>query len=190
MRKERDLQRIAIEIGQCRTCKKGCTGRPVPGEGSAAARVVFIGEAPGKEEARTGRPFVGRSGKLLRQAIRDIGLDERDVFITSSVHYLPLSGKPTREMVVHGREHLFRQLEVIRPEVVVLLGKTACLALLGRTVEVAKDHGMVVRSGGRSCFITLHPAYAMRFPTARKQFLGDFRKLRRVLRSRQEGRLW
>jgi DNA polymerase len=189
MGKEQDLHRIAREIAACRVCKRGCTGLPVPGEGSAFAHVVFVGEAPGKEESKTGRPFVGRSGKLLRQAIRDIGLDDREVFITSPVHYLPLRGTPDRDMVLHGREHLFRQLEVIRPEVVVLLGKTACLALLDRTVEVAKEHGTIVKSDGRSCFITLHPAYALRFPIGREQFLEDFRKLRRMLRLQQAGRL-
>jgi DNA polymerase len=187
MRKEQELQRIAAEIAACRPCKKGCTGMSVPGEGSADARVVFIGEAPGKEEAKSGRPFVGRSGKLLRQMIHDIGLDEREVFITSPVHYLPLRGTPTREMVLHGREHLLRQLSVIRPEVLVLLGKTACFALLDRTVEVVKEHGAIIRRDGMVCFVTLHPAYAVRFAIGREQFLGDFRKLRRILRSRQAG---
>src|SRR5512136_2788816 len=124
------LQRIAREIAACRSCRKGCTGKAVPGEGSADARVVFVGEAPGNEEAKTGRPFVGRSGKLLRQAVRDIGLDEAAVFITSPVHYFPDRGTPSQEMIRHGREHLLDQLSIIRPDIIVLLGNTACVALL------------------------------------------------------------
>jgi DNA polymerase len=179
---ERKLQKIAAEIAACRECRKGCTGRAVPGEGSADARVVFVGEAPGKEEARTGRPFVGRSGKLLRQMILNIGLDEGAVFITSPVHYLPLRGTPSTAMIGHGKDHLFRQLEVIKPDIVVLLGATACRAVLGRKVEVAKEHGTTVLHDGRTCFVTLHPAFALRFPTAKDKLRRDFRKLKRLLR--------
>ncbi len=181
MNKERALKKIAATIAACRVCRKGCTGEPVPGEGSADARIVFVGEAPGKEEAKTGRPFIGRSGRLLRQLIADIGLDENEVFITSPVHRLPLAGTPTKEMILHGREHLFEQLKVIEPKVIVLLGKTACTAVLDRPVEVAKEHGTVVEQDGRSLFLTLHPAYALRFPKAKEQFSRDFQKLRKLL---------
>jgi DNA polymerase len=143
--------------------------------------VVFIGEAPGREEAKIGRPFVGRSGKLLRQMIREIGLDEAAVFITSPVHYLPFRGTPTAAMIEHGKEHLFRQLTVVQPDILVLLGATACRAVLHRKVEVAKDHGSIVREAGWVCFVTLHPAYALRFPTAREEFRRDFRKLKRLI---------
>ena len=182
MGKVKELQRIAAEIAACRICRKGCTGEPVPGEGSPDARVVFVGEAPGREEAKTGRPFVGRSGKLLRHMIWDIGLDEQEVFITSPVHYLPLRGTPTKEMVLHGREYLFRQLRVIRPEVIVLLGATASLAVLGRKAAVAREHGTVVQQEGRACFITVHPAYAIRFEKGRELLASDFQKLRKMLR--------
>jgi len=181
--RERKLRKIAREIAVCRECRTGCTGLPVPGEGSAAASVVFVGEAPGKEEARTGRPFVGRSGRLLRESIRDIGLREAEVFITSPVHFLPLRGTPSAAMIRHGREHLIRQLEVIGPEIVVLLGATACRAVLGRKVEVAKEHGTVVLQDGRTCIITLHPAYALRFPKAKTELQRDLGKVRRLLRT-------
>lgn len=175
------LQRIAREITACRACRKGCTGKAVPGEGRADARVVFVGEAPGKEEAKTGRPFVGRSGKLLREAIGGIGLDEAAVFITSPVHYLPLRGTPSRPMIEHGREHLAKQLDVIRPDVIVLLGNTACVALLGAKVEITKHHGTAVEKDGRTLFITFHPAYALRFPEGKRQFLRDLKKLKELL---------
>lgn len=181
--KTRSLQRIAREIASCRACRKGCTGSAVPGEGASDAPIVFIGEAPGREEAKTGRPFVGRSGLLLRELIRGIGLGEDAVFITSPVHYLPLRGTPTAAMVAHGREHLFRQLAVIDPAVIVLLGATACRAVLDRKVAVAKLHGSAARSEKRTCFITLHPAYALRFPKAAAMLRDDFRKLRKLVRA-------
>ena len=183
MDKERELARIAGQIARCRACKADCSGAAVPGEGSADARIVFIGEAPGREEAMTGRPFIGRSGKLLRQAIRDIGLSEEEVFITSPVHYLPDRGTPSKDMILHGREHLFRQLAVIDPEVIVLLGATACRAVLDRKVEVAKLHGSTARSEKRTLFITFHPAYAIRFVEGKRLFLEDFARLKRLVRA-------
>ena len=183
MSKTRHLQRIPREIAACRACRKDCTGLPVPGEGSPDARIVFIGEAPGKEEARTGRPFVGRSGKLLRELISSIGLRVDEVFITSPVHYLPLRGTPSKTMVLHGREHLAGQLSVIGPEIIVLLGNTACVALLDEKVESTKKHGTTVRKDGRVLFITFHPAYALRFPEGRRQFVRDFTRLRRLITS-------
>jgi uracil-DNA glycosylase len=183
MTKERALKRIAGEIARCRSCKKGCTGKAVPGEGSADARVMFIGEAPGREEAKTGRPFVGRSGKLLRQTIREMGLAEDGVFITSPVHYLPDRGTPSKEMIRHGREHLFEQLAIIEPDIIVLLGNTACTALLDTKVEVTKQHGTTVRKDGRTYFITFHPAYAIRFVKGKELFLADFARLKKLIRA-------
>jgi uracil-DNA glycosylase len=185
MDKERALKRINAEITTCRSCKEGCSGKAVPGEGSADSRVVFIGEAPGREEAKSGRPFIGRSGKLLRQAIRDMGVDESAVFITSPVHYLPDRGTPSKEMILHGREHLFRQLAVIDPDVIVLLGATACRSVLDRKVEVAKLHGSIARSDHRACFITFHPAYAIRFSEGKRLFLEDFARLKRLIKARR-----
>lgn len=188
MDREKELKKIAEEIARCRACREECSGLPVPGEGSAHARVVFIGEAPGREEAKTGRPFIGRSGKLLRQTIRDIGLDEPSVFITSPVHYLPDRGTPTRAMVLHGREHLIRQLAVIDPEIVVLLGNTACMALLDSKVEITKQHGTTVEKDGRTCFITVHPAYAIRFTAGKKMLLADFELLKKLIVASGTGR--
>jgi len=180
-KKAKALRKIAEEISRCRHCRKGGTGKAVPGEGSADARIVFVGEAPGREEAKTGRPFVGRSGKLLRQAIRDTGLVEADVFITSPVHYLPDRGTPSKEMIRHGREHLFKQLAVIGPDVIVLLGNSACIALLDGKVEITKEHGTLLKKDGRSYFITVHPAYAVRFAKGKDMLLSDFARLKRLI---------
>ncbi|MFZ5845746.1 MAG: uracil-DNA glycosylase, partial [Patescibacteria group bacterium] len=106
MSKRRNLSTIAREIKECQTCKVGKVGKSVPGEGNPNAKIVFIGEAPGRQEAKTGRPFVGRSGQFLRQLIRQIDLREEDVFITSPVKYLPKRGTPLVEDIKHGREHL------------------------------------------------------------------------------------
>ncbi|MGE5174592.1 MAG: uracil-DNA glycosylase [Betaproteobacteria bacterium] len=181
MNKAKALQNVAGEIARCPFCKKGGSGTVVPGEGNPLARVVFVGEAPGKEEAKIGRPFIGRSGKFLRQMIREIGLAEDDVFITSPGHYLPLRGTPSKETIIHGREHLFKQLEIIEPKIIVLLGNTACLAMLDRKMGITKDHGTVIERNGRKHLVTFHPAYAMRFPEGKRQFMNDFQKLKKLL---------
>jgi len=181
MNKEKALYKISQEIARCPLCKKGGTGKVVPGEGNPDAQVVFIGEAPGKEEAKVGRPFVGRSGKFLRQAIQDIGLREDEIFITSPGHYLPLRGKPSKEVIIHAKGHLFKQLSIIDPAVVVLLGSTACFAILDRNIEIVHEHGTIQYVHGRAHLITFHPAYAMRFPEGKKRFMSDFYKLKKLL---------
>lgn len=186
MDKKKALYEIALEIESCSLCKKWGDGLPVPGEGNPDADVLFIGEAPGRQEAKTGRPFIGRSGQLLRSAIRGIGLKEEEVFITSPVKYRPLAGTPTGQNILHGRAHLLKQLSITEPQIVVLMGSVACRAVLERKVEVAKDHGSTISLNGLTCMITFHPAYALRFPAGKKAFLKDFEKLKRLVSGLQE----
>ena len=181
MDKKKELSKIAGEIEKCSLCKEWGTGKPVPGEGNPDARIVFIGEAPGRQEAETGRPFIGRSGKLLRLMISGVGLSEKDVYITSPVKYLPLRGTPSRENVLHAKTHLLKQLSIIRPGIVVLLGSTACLALLDRKAGMTKEHGTIIRESGITYFLTFHPAYALRFPEGKKGFLRDFAELKKLI---------
>jgi DNA polymerase len=187
MNKQQALEKISEEIKACEICPINKTGVPVIGEGSAEAKVVFIGEAPGKQEAVSGRPFIGRSGKLLRQQIRSIGLREEDVYITSPVKYLPNGknglpgGTPTKEDIAHGRTHLMKQLDVIDPKVIVLLGKSAAKGVLEIDVPIAKDHGKVMEKDRKQYFFMYHPAAAIRFQKFKKPFVEDFQSLQRLL---------
>jgi len=183
MKKKQLLDEIAKEIEACEVCQKDSSGKPVPGEGNPNSDIVFIGEAPGKTEAQTGRPFVGRSGQLLRSLIREIGLDEEDVFITSPVKYLPDRGTPDSKQIAHGREHLMKQLHVIKPKFVVLLGRVAAEGVLQRKVAVVKDRGEVIEEkDGISYFLTYHPAAALRFQKYRPVLKADFAKVRELLK--------
>lgn len=181
MNKELELAKIARTIQRCAACRKGKTGNPVPGEGSPDARVVFVGEAPGRQEAAVGRPFIGRSGQLLRSLIRKIGLLEKDVFITSPVKYLPDSGTPSRDDIAHGRIHLSRQIAVIGPQIIVLLGRVAVQAVLEQSLQVTKIHGESIERNGAVHFITLHPAAAVRLKKLQPVLESDFRKLEKLL---------
>lgn len=181
MNKQKLLDEIARQIETCRTCRVGKVGRAVPGEGNPDADVIFIGEAPGKTEAATGRPFVGRSGQLLRSLIRSVGILEKDIFITSPVKYLPKRGTPTAKDIAHGRVHLMDQIAVIDPKIIVLLGAVACKGVLGEPRKPLKDHGSVIAKDGRKYFITLHPAAVLRFPKYRHIIESDFNKIRGLL---------
>jgi uracil-DNA glycosylase len=183
--KESQLLDIAKTIEECPLCQEGKTGRSVPGEGNADAAIVFIGEAPGKEESRIGRPFIGRSGKFLRRLIREIGLEEQEVFITSPVKYLPRRGTPTKADITHGRTHLTQQLSVIDPQIIVLMGNTAVYALLDLEGAVSLEHGKVIKKEDIDCLITFHPAAAMRFPKIRQAFNDDFEILRRLVEKKR-----
>jgi DNA polymerase len=110
-----------------------------------------------------------------------MGIQEEDVFITSPVKYLPVKGTPSRENVEHGRSHLLKQLAVIDPGIIVLMGGVACLGVLGENIRVSKEHGQVIERDGRKCLITFHPAYAARFPEGRKVFLQDLKKLKSLI---------
>lgn len=175
------LEQIDKEIGKCKLCKIDTHGKAVPGEGNPDARVVFIGEAPGREEAKTGRPFVGRSGQLLRRLIKEIGLKEDDVFITSPVKYLPNRGTPDKMQIAHGRTHLMKQFEVINPKIIILLGNVACQGMLEMKIPVLKEHGKIIKRKGRNYLVTLHPAAVIRFSKYESLIREDFRKLKTLI---------
>lgn len=182
MDKKRDLEKIAKEIENCEICKIGKSGKAVAGEGNPNAEIVFIGEAPGKNEAIVGRPFIGRSGKLLRLMITSIGLKEEDVFITSPVKYLPDVGTPSSTDISHGRIHLMKQFGVIQPRIVVLLGRVAAEGVLQAKVLVMKEHGQVIaESNGIKYYLTIHPAAAIRFVKFKKVLEEDFKKLKKLV---------
>ncbi len=179
--KEKALSEIAAEIARCRTCKKDKIGLPVPGEGSADAKIVFLGEAPGKKEAQTGKPFIGPAGKVLHRLLAQAGIRGSEVFITSPVKYLPKHVTPTLEEIRHGRKHLDKQLAVIKPKLIVLMGRVACQAILERDYSPALDHGKIIKSDGVSYFLTYHPAASLHNPNLRTVIAADFKKLKKLI---------
>ena len=182
-KKQLALDEITAEISKCRICKKGKQGLPVPGEGSANAKIVFVGEAPGKEEAKTGRPFIGRAGKVLRGLIENtLKLDPMDVYITSPVKYFPPYGRPTTEDIVHARKHFYKQLEIIKPKIVVLLGSVAAEAVLDEKIKVTQVHGSIIEKDGIKYFLTYHPAAVLHAPLSRPNLEADFKKLKRLVK--------
>jgi uracil-DNA glycosylase len=179
--KQKALDRIAKEIENCQICKQDKIGKAVPGEGDPDANIVFLGEAPGKQEAATGRPFIGRAGKLLRSLIKEVGLKDEDVYITSPVKYLPKYVTPKPADIEHGRLHLFKQLEIIKPKVVVLLGNVASQAVLREKFPIAKIHGKIIKQDGITYLITYHPAAPLYNPNVKRDLVKDFEKLKNII---------
>lgn len=185
MTKTQLLDQEAVRIAKCRICKIGKVGKAVPGEGNPNAKIVFIGEAPGRTESQTGRPFIGRSGQYLTKLIESAGLVRDYVYITSPVKYFPiinpgehLKGRaPTDVEIAHGKIHLNRQLAIINPKLIILLGSVAAKTLLNEPPKVSRTHGKVIVENGISYFITYHPAAAIRFTKIRKLIEADFQKL-------------
>lgn len=175
------LEKEVRKIKNCKACRVGKIGKAVPGEGNPNAKIVFVGEAPGKTESQTGRPFVGRSGKFLRQLITQIGLKEKDVYITSPVKYLPKRGTPSRSDINHGLTHLAKQLEIIKPELIVLLGNIAYKALIDKSASINKYHGKIIQKDKQKYFPTFHPAAGIRFQKIKKLILQDFPKLKFII---------
>ncbi len=155
----------------------------VPGEGPADARVVVVGEAPGKREDEAGRPFVGAAGRLLDRLLADAGLTRDAVFITNVVKARPPGNRdPKPDEVRHHLPWLVAQLDLIRPALLVTLGRHA----LNRFVPEAKIsavHGTVLEADGRTLFPLLHPAAALHNPGLRDTLHADARALGETLRA-------
>ena len=180
MNKQTKLNALKKQIDSCVLCQKDSIGIAVFGEGNPDAKIMFVGEAPGKNEAKTGRPFIGRSGKLLRESIRDIGLNENDIYITSPVKYLPERGTPSRQQIHHAKTHFDKQVEIIHPEIIVLLGKTAIFAVLEEDIPVLTRHGEIIQRNNQSYLITIHPSAALRFPKYKAIIENDFKKISQI----------
>ncbi len=153
----------------------------VPGEGSATAEVVVVGEAPGASEDREGRPFVGRAGRLLDELLEAAGLDREAVFITNVVKARPPGNRdPRADEVAHHLPWLEAQLEVIGPRLLVPLGRHA-LARFAPDARISAEHGRVLERDGRTLFPMYHPAAALHNQGLRETLLADARALREAL---------
>ena len=165
------LDALAAKIRRSRKCPLSGRGKAVPGEGPANATVFFVGQAPGAEEAKTGRPFVGRAGKFLDKLLKGIGLARDKVFLTSpEKHFPPGHRLPTQKELDACFPWLVKQISIVNPKVVVLLGNFA--------EKVLKGHPVLK---GRIVLKTVHPSAAMRFTKIRQRALKDFKQLKLVL---------
>lgn len=185
--KEELLQQLYEPYKGCMQCPLGKLGRTniVFGEGDPNAQLVFIGEGPGRDEDRLGRPFVGRSGQLLTRVLKDIlGMERSDVFITNIVKCRPPENrKPTpQESKICTQLLLFKQLKIIRPTVICSLGATALEGLLQKEVKISLLRGKPLTIFDSIVLIpTYHPAYILRNPRELKTFIADLLLAQKML---------
>ena len=175
------LRVLAEEVAVCRKCANLAATRTqtVFADGSPAARLMFIGEAPGADEDRTGIPFVGRAGQLLTDMItKGMGLKRHDVYIANILKCRPPENRdPSGEEAANCLPYLERQIDIIRPEFICLLGRVAVQYLLGTTLSMGKLRGKWYRYQGIPTIVTYHPAYLLRTPSAKKDAWEDLQIL-------------
>ena len=185
----RTLKALNTLIAASKPLVPGAT-RAVLGEGPIGAAVAFVGEQPGDQEDRQGRPFVGPAGQLLDRALAEAGLDRQHVYVTNAVKHFKfeqrgkrrIHQRPTAGEVKHYRWWLDQELKLVRPKIVVALGATAVLALAGKSLPIGRFRGRA-DFDGRPGFITVHPSYLLRMPDriAKEKAYGDFvRDLRSI----------
>jgi len=169
------LQLIREEIGDCTRCAlhKG-RNKIVFADGDANARLMFVGEGPGADEDAQGLPFVGRAGQLLNNMIAAMGLKREEVYIANVVKCRPPQNRtPEPEEANTCSPFLFRQIDVVRPEVIVALGATAATYLLGQRQPLASLRGRIHSFRGRKLIVTYHPAFLLRDPRQKKEAWAD-----------------
>lgn len=166
--------------------------RAVLGEGPLHPDIAFVGEQPGDQEDLAGKPFVGPAGRLLDNALDEAGIDRREVYVTNAVKHFKYEQRGKRRMhsrpnageVKHYRWWLEKELDLVKPKLVIALGATATLALAGKPLAVGKNRGPMMLNG-RPGFITIHPSFLLRMPEkdrarAWKDFVGDLKKARKL----------
>jgi DNA polymerase len=178
------LAAIRQDIGDCTRCKLCDLGRRqiVFGVGNPNADLMFVGEAPGRDEDIQGIPFVGRAGQKLTQIIEAIGLKREDVYIANVIKCRPPDNRnPEPDEVDSCEPFLFRQVDTIKPKVIVALGTFAAKSLLKTTDPISRLRGRVYDYRGAKLVPTFHPAFLLRNPSCRRDVWEDMKKVRALL---------
>jgi len=182
------LEALRQEIGDCRRCKlSGGRQHLVFGEGNPDADILFIGEAPGREEDLQGRPFVGDAGKLLTRLIEKMGLKREDVYIANIVKCRPpLNRDPEEDEIRTCLPFVTRQVEIIAPRVIVSLGRISAHTLIGTKIPITKLRGRFSEFRGIPLMPTFHPAYLLRNPKDKWLVWEDAQKILEKLEEAEE----
>lgn len=166
-------------------CHLGFTQRQniVWGEGNPDAILMLVGEAPGKEEDLLGRPFVGRSGKLLDRALELVGINRKNIYITNVLKCRPPENRTPfgEEIKLCSSKYLHKQIKIIRPKIIVTLGTIASQALLDQPIKITKEHGEPFKKDSEIIIPIYHPAYVLRNKTVAQSWLEDFKKIKKLI---------
>jgi uracil-DNA glycosylase len=174
------------DIGDCTRCKLSRLGRTqvVFGVGNPNADLMFVGEAPGADEDIQGIPFVGRAGQLLTKIIEAIDLKRDDVYIANVIKCRPPQNRnPEPDEIETCEPFLFRQIDVIKPKVIVSLGKFAAHTLLRSEEPISRLRGRIFEYRGAKLIPTFHPAYLLRNPSSKREVWEDMKLVKKLLNS-------
>lgn len=177
MDEEKVLAALHAEIQGCQLCPLAQTRtHAVPGEGPLRPHILLIGEAPGKNEDLQGKPFVGAAGKVLNGLLEGAGVRREDVFITSICKCRPPENRvPTElEATTCTSNYLEKQIDILQPKVIGLMGKTAIKYMLGEEVNLQKMHGQPIKRGNRTFMILYHPAAMIYNQKLKETMIEDF----------------
>lgn len=177
------LAAIREDLGECTRCKlHSLRTNIVFGEGHPQADLMFVGEAPGADEDRQGRPFVGRAGQLLTRIIQAMGLEREEVYIANIIKCRPPNNRdPEADEIAACEPFLFRQIDAIRPLVIVALGRYAAQTLLRTAEPISRLRGRFFPFRDSLLLPTFHPSYLLRNPAAKKTVWEDMKQVMRVL---------
>ncbi len=184
------LRIIREDIGECTRCAlHHGRNKIVFADGDPNARLMFVGEGPGADEDAQGLPFVGRAGQLLNNMISAMGLKREEVYIANVVKCRPPGNRtPEPEEANTCSPFLFRQIDVVRPEVIVALGATAATYMLGQRQPLAGLRGRMHSVRGSRLIVTYHPAYLLRDPRQKKEAWADLQIAMRELGLKAQSR--
>lgn len=180
---------IAALRGSVESCKKcelaQSRTNAVFGEGNPKAAVMFVGEAPGENEDLRGRPFVGRSGMLLDQMLAEVGLyRDKNIYITNMIKCRPPQNRdPKPEEVELCLDYLRDQVRIIRPKIIVCVGRIAAMSLIEKNYKVTKQHGEFIKRAGVYMTGMFHPAALLRNPTQKPAAAEDFLRLKELIQN-------
>lgn len=177
------LDELREELGECTRCSL-CQGRNniVFGDGNPDARLMFVGEAPGRAEDAQGLPFVGPAGRLLERLLEDIGLKRGDVYIANVIKCRPPGNRdPVPEETEACSPFLQEQIEIIRPRILCALGRVAAGLMMGKSVQITRIHGQRFEGAGYFLVPVLHPAAALRASSNMDLIRQDFKSLEAYL---------
>jgi len=179
-----ELADVRADIGDCTRCKLHTLGRSqiVFGVGNPQADLMFVGEAPGADEDIQGVPFVGRAGQLLTKIIEAIGLKREEVYIANVIKCRPPQNRnPEPDEVEKCEPFLFQQIDIIKPKVIVALGKFGAQTLLRTLDPISRLRGRVFEYRGAKLIPTFHPAYLLRNPSSKREVWEDMKLVRKLL---------
>lgn len=183
MDRSKVISQVENNVKMCQKCRLCKTAKnPVPGEGNIFSELVFIGEAPGQTEDETGRPFVGRAGKLLELLLKKIGYERKDVWIGNIIKHRPPENRdPLPDEISACKPYLSLQLEVISPKLIVTLGRFS-MSYFYPDGKISRDRGRLLKVGSYNVYPVYHPAAALRNPSMAQVLTQDFMKIPEVLK--------